>query len=145
MTTRRGPDVAQGPDVVHHCFKRLMSNFLYHCGLNYLHESHYLLIVIVLLLLCAVESSSVAVSLGKFKSSPTFDPETHSIKLAYEDGDECRHGSTKSKYSTNITLKCSPGYISCSSLIPIYANLNIDCLKCFFILLSINNIFDGVL
>lgn len=84
---------------------------------------------ITLLLLCAVESSSVAVSLGKFKSSPTFDPETRSIKLVYEDGDECPLGSTKPKYSANITLKCSPGYklfIVGSNICSIYANLNMQ-------------------
>lgn len=83
---------------------------LCHCGLYYHDENCYIMKVITLLLLYAVESSSVSVSLGKFKSSPTFDPETLSIKLVYEGGDECPHGSTNSKYSANITLQCSTGY-----------------------------------
>lgn len=54
-----------------------------------------------------IENDNTSLSLGKFQISPEYDDRTQSISLSYTDGDTC--GTRGSKYSANITFKCSPG------------------------------------
>ncbi|KAK3097797.1 hypothetical protein FSP39_013248 [Pinctada imbricata] len=63
-------------------------------------------------------------SLGRYRTSPTFDPSTNTVQLTYTDGDVCSQNKRKQSI---ITLICNPGDLDSS---PIFLRQSPD--ECIF-------------